>query len=100
MANIPEPMTWIGLGVLVISNVGLWIDKVYQGKKQVRIGGRNGSSLERLHTKIDTMIISISTIDKNTAVAANEIKNMQKKCDETTQRYEKRLEKIENGKGE
>ena len=95
MQDLPEPYTLVGVAVLLISNVGLWIDKVYQGKKQLKKTNNNGTSLKDLHGKIDAIATSISTIDKNSAIAAIEIKNMKEVCENTRQRYEKRFEKLE-----
>jgi len=33
-----EPATWLGLGFLIVSNIGLWIDKIAMAKK----GKNNG----------------------------------------------------------
>lgn len=94
-----EPVTLIGLGVLVVSNIGLWIDKVYQGKKQVKISGRNGTSLESLNLKMDAVISSLSLMNTNIAVTSTEISHMKKTCIETRDRYEHRFDKIENKQG-
>lgn len=98
-----EPTTLIGLGVLLLSNVGLWIDKIFQGKRENRIAekvtavnGRNGTSLEGLHTKIDSLTASVALINVNSAISATEIKNMTKRCEETRSAYEKRFEKLED----
>lgn len=38
--QLPDTWTIVGLGALIVSNVGLWIDKIYLGKKGINSNGR------------------------------------------------------------
>lgn len=103
MSIVAEPTTLIGLGVLLVSNVGLWIDKYFQGKKTTKltevataVSGRNGTSLDGLHVKVDALTAFTALISTSTALAAAEIINMKTMCTETKSRYEKRFEKLED----
>lgn len=48
-----EPATWLGLGFLIVSNIGLWIDKIAMAKKE-KINGKpcqeHGTRLTKLES--------------------------------------------------
>lgn len=60
-----EPVTWIGIAALTISNVGIWIDKIVVARRR---NGKNGASKKLCedHTKkIDDHGTAITKLEAN-----------------------------------
>lgn len=92
---VEQDYTLIGLGVLVVSNMGLWIDKVYVGKRKLKVSGQNGESLKALHIKVDSLVQTLVSMNTTMAVASNEMLNMKAHCQRTIDRYDKKFDKID-----
>ena len=48
-----EPITWIGIAGLVVSNIAIWIDKIAGAKRRNGRNGSNGKPCEDHSKKLD-----------------------------------------------
>jgi len=64
-----EPITWIGIAGLVVSNIAIWIDKIAGARKRNGKNGTNKKLCEDHSKKLDdhgTAITGLETHRKNT----------------------------------
>jgi hypothetical protein len=64
-----EPITWIGIAGLVVSNIAIWIDKIAGARRRNGKNGTNKKLCEDHTTKLDdhsTAIAELKTHRQNT----------------------------------
>lgn len=64
-----EPITWIGIAALTVSNIGIWIDKIAGARKRNGRNGPNNKLCEDHTANIDDhgkAIRGLETNQKNT----------------------------------
>lgn len=58
-----EPITWIGIAALTVSNIGIWIDKIAGARKRNGRKGTNKKLCEDHTKKIDEHGTAISKLE-------------------------------------
>lgn len=99
MAIDPQPITWTGVAILLISNIGIWIDKIKTGRRDKRENaGSDGdlksikSTVSQINLKIDQNNEKTGKIETAVAGMTEQIRGMRQTCTETRKAFHERIE--------